>query len=92
MGEGFSQQLASTQTLDWHHPAVGAFVRAQHDPAAGEIERAVQLYYAVRDLIRYDPYTSGVTRESLRASAYSRMAGLTCIRKGSTMGFRTASS
>jgi len=46
-----------TAIIDSHHPAVRAFARkaiplCRTDPA----ERAVSLFYAVRDGIRYDPY------------------------------------
>ena len=59
--------LAATQFQDFDHPAVAAFARR----AAGEgtaRERAVRLYYAVRDGIRYDPYAFRVTPEWFRAS------------------------
>jgi len=81
MVEEFSQQLASTAILDWDHREVTAFVREHHDPQAGEVERAKQLYYAVRDLVRYDPYTSGVTRESLRASEVLAAGRSWCVGK-----------
>lgn len=59
--------LASTPFLDFGHPEVAAFARG----AAGEgspREKAVRLYYAVRDGIRYDPYAFHLAPDWLRAS------------------------
>jgi transglutaminase-like putative cysteine protease len=81
MGDDFGTQLLPTPILDWDHPEVAVFTREHHDPAAGEIERAVQLYYAVRDGIPYDPYTSGVTRETLRSSAVLEAGRSWCVGK-----------
>ncbi|MBW2272390.1 MAG: transglutaminase family protein [Deltaproteobacteria bacterium] len=81
MSERFEAQLAASPMLDWSHSEVAAFTREHHDPAAGAIERAVRLYYAVRDGIRYDPYTSGVTRETLRASAVLEAGRSWCVGK-----------
>ena len=59
--------LAVTRFQDFDHPAVAAFARR----AAGEgsaRERAIRLYYAVRDGVRYDPYAFHMTPEWFRAS------------------------
>ncbi len=59
--------LAVTPFQDFDHPAVAAFARR----AAGsgtELERAVRLYYAVRDGVRYDPYHFRMAPEWFRAS------------------------
>lgn len=60
--------LAPGATVDSAHPAVRAYAE-QHsaghrDPRA----RAIALYYAVRDGIRYDPYGLDLTEHGLRAS------------------------
>jgi transglutaminase-like putative cysteine protease len=59
--------LAPTPFLDFPHPAVAAFLR-KVAPGGSPRERAVRLYYAVRDGIRYDPYAFHVGPEWLRAS------------------------
>lgn len=51
--------LAATDYIDWQHPAVLAYVARVLGPGASEVsprERAIRLFYAVRDDIRYDPY------------------------------------
>ncbi|MBW2499880.1 MAG: transglutaminase family protein, partial [Deltaproteobacteria bacterium] len=60
--------LAPTATLDSDHPVVREFAASRSAGATSALEAALQLYYAVRDEIRYDPYGASVTVESLRAS------------------------
>jgi len=59
--------LAPTALLDSDHPAVDAFA-LEHARGADDRERAVALYYAVRDGFRYDPYRIEMTVHGLRAS------------------------
>ncbi len=61
--------LAPGPTVESAHPAVVAFARAHAKHEADEVETAVALYYAVRDGIRYDPYSAQLTAEGLRASS-----------------------
>jgi transglutaminase-like putative cysteine protease len=75
-----ASSLAPTPALDFDHPAVAAFARR----AAGggtDRERAVRLYYAVRDGIRYDPYALRVAPESLRASSTLEAGAGWCVPK-----------
>ena len=51
--------LQSTYFIDSDHPDVVAFTRRVTDGASDDVDRAVRLFYAVRDGIRYDPYTAG---------------------------------
>ena len=59
--------LAPTSMVDSDHPAIGAF-SALHAQGASDRERAVALYYAVRDQVRYDPYRIDLTPAGLTAS------------------------
>lgn len=61
--------LAPTPILDCDHPSIVAFAAASTRGARNDVERAVQLYYEVRDGIRYDPYSLVMTVPGLRASA-----------------------
>jgi transglutaminase-like putative cysteine protease len=47
--------LASAAYVDSAHPRIQEFARA-HAKGAGERERGVALYYAVRDSVRYNPF------------------------------------
>ncbi len=55
-------------TVDSHHPAVTAFARENAGDARDSRQKAIRLFFAVRDGIRYDPYTIELTVESLLAS------------------------
>ena len=61
------QSLQPASMVDSHHPAVVAFAR-EHARGADERERAVALYYAVRDGFRYDPYQFYMSESGLKAS------------------------
>ena len=54
--------------VDSTHPAVQAF-SAEHARGADAREKAVSLYYAVRDRIRYNPFQNFMVDEAYRASA-----------------------
>ena len=62
-----SAALSPAQIVDSGHPAVIAYAHA-HARGATDRERAVALYYAVRDGFRYDPYRIEMTVHGLRAS------------------------
>jgi transglutaminase-like putative cysteine protease len=59
--------LQPTALLDSDHPAVVAFA-ARHGGGADDRQRAVSLYYAVRDGFRYDPYRIDLSPDGMRAS------------------------
>lgn len=72
--------LAATLFLDSGHPEVAAFARR----AAGDgppRERAVRLYYAVRDGIRYDPYAFHLSPDWLRSSRTLETRSGWCVPK-----------
>lgn len=79
--EGLRPELAPTPIVDADHPAVQAFARSRAGEGGSQRERAVRLYYAVRDEIRYDPYDAGVTVETLRASATLEAGRGWCVSK-----------
>ena len=60
--------LAATEFIDHEHAAVRDFVAARVGAGDTAKDRALALYYAVRDDIRYDPYASSMQREAMRAS------------------------
>jgi transglutaminase-like putative cysteine protease len=59
--------LAPTPFLDFGHPHVAEFARRSAGTGSARA-RAVRLYYAVRDGIRYDPYAFRISPDWLRAS------------------------
>ena len=60
--------LKSTRMIDADHPAVVEFARKTTAAARDARERAVVLYYAVRDRVRYDPYKLDLSPGGLSAS------------------------
>ncbi len=59
--------LQPTPLIDSDHPDVVAFAH-EHACGADVRERAVALYLAVRDRIRYDPYRIDLSPDGMRAS------------------------
>jgi len=72
--------LLATACIDSTHPEVIAFVRA-HAQGVTDRERAVALYLAVRDGLRYDPYRIDLSEHGMKAStALARGSGW-CVPK-----------
>lgn len=55
--------------IDSDHPQVMAFSDRVAGSLIGDREKAVALYYAIRDGYRYDPYHIDLGREAMQASA-----------------------
>jgi transglutaminase-like putative cysteine protease len=68
MNSDLSLYLRPTPTVDSNHPAVVAFANQHARGAREPVDRAVALYFAVRDGFRYDPYRVDLTVEGVRAS------------------------
>ncbi len=68
MNADFPEYLQKTRYLDFDNEAIRVYVDHICTGAANERERAIALYYAVRDDIRYDPYSCDLSADSLRAS------------------------
>ena len=78
------ETLRATALIDSDHPDVAAFARA-HDPGGDERERAVALYLAVRDGIRYDPYRIDLSEDGMRASTALRQGHGWCVPKAALL-------
>lgn len=81
MSEPRDADLAPTAMVESQHPAVEAFAKRAAASARGDLDAAVRLYYAVRDGIRYDPYTVGSDADSLKASATLALGRGWCVGK-----------
>ncbi|MDZ7833782.1 MAG: transglutaminase family protein [Desulfobacterales bacterium] len=75
------ESLQPTQFINFDDPSVAAFA----DEKAGQLKdptaRAVNLYYAVRDGIRYDPYAIDLSVEGLKASTTLKNGRGWCVAK-----------
>ena len=79
-----NEYLQPGRFVDSAHPAVIDFAR-QHAQAAGERERAVALYYAVRDTIRYNPFQNFMADDAYRASACLERSLGWCVSKAALL-------
>ena len=70
--------------IDSDHPAVAAFAR-KAVRGATDIERAVSLYYAVRDGIRYNPFLDFTVDSAYRASSCLEAGEGFCVGKAALL-------
>jgi len=75
------EYLASTSFYDFKHSAIQAFSDKIIKPGMSDIEKAVALYYGVRDGIRYNPYVFSVEKEHFTASHCLQAGQSYCIPK-----------
>jgi transglutaminase-like putative cysteine protease len=76
-----SEWLAATRFLDHGDPRIGALAARAVDGARTDLERAVRLFYAVRDGWRYDPFAIRLDPEHYVASHIHDAASAYCIPK-----------
>jgi transglutaminase-like putative cysteine protease len=84
MTHALAAYLAPGRYIDSDHPAIRAFARA-HAEGASDIGRAVALYYAVRDGIRYNPFLDFSTDAPFRASACLERGEGFCVGKAALL-------
>lgn len=74
--------LESTQLFDYEHPAVQSFVEeATAADVLGQRDRAVALYYAVRDTVHYEVFGASLSDAGLKASAVATGKEGFCLHK-----------
>jgi len=73
--------LQTTSFLDYDHPIVRAFVQETLTGISDQKEKAIRLFYAVRDQIRYNPYHIDLTVEGMRASTTLQKKQGWCVSK-----------
>lgn len=72
--------LDSSSCIDADHPTVRAFAE-QHAQGATDRARAVTLYVAVRDGLRYDPYRIDLSEAGMKASTALAQGHGWCVPK-----------
>ena len=78
------QYLESSRFIDSDPPAVVAFSQ-KHVSGTSDRERAVSLYYAVRDAIRYNPFLDFSRPEAFQASAVIEADEGFCVGKAALL-------
>lgn len=74
-----------TEFLDFETPTVRRFAEETTEGTKTETERAVRLFYRVRDSIRYDPYRISLDRETYKASHVLSTGAGFCIPKANLL-------
>lgn len=73
--------LKPTYYIDSNSPVIIAYANTTCRGKDTDIDRAIALYYGVRDDIRYDPYSVEDKRESVRASSVLKRKAGFCVAK-----------
>jgi transglutaminase-like putative cysteine protease len=79
--EKFNAHLVPTEFIDSDHPEVIDFAKQSCMDGAPPKQKAIDLYIAVRDGIRYDPYQFDISRAGMKASSVLRRRAGFCIPK-----------
>src|SRR5690349_12483191 len=83
-GADFEDYRRPGDLIDSDHPKIAAYasrVAGRGVDGRNDRERALLLYYAVRDDLRYDPYNTPMRREAYRASTTLEAGRGFCINK-----------
>jgi len=72
-------------TMDWDTPAVLKFVEENSGNSEDPVKQSVAFYYAVRDKIRYDPYSFDLSVKGLRASSTLEKGRGWCVPKANLL-------
>ncbi len=75
------EYLKSTYYIDKDHPDIVEFAEKHTLKCTGMTDRAIALYYAVRDGIRYNPYTMEPDRAFIKASSTLKRGQGYCVAK-----------
>lgn len=78
------EYLCETPFLDFQHVSFDAFT-AGIDPNLPDKEKAIALYFLVRDAFLYDPYHLDLTHEGLKASNALSKKRSWCVEKSSVL-------
>ena len=83
------EYLKPTEFLDFDVQAVRDFAFDAVGDAEDVIEKAIRLYYAVRDKIRYDPYRINLGKELFKASNVLEAKAGFCLPKANLLAAST---
>lgn len=78
---GSEDYLAATGFFDIGHLLIRQFVAQAVGEATGAREKAIRLFYAVRDHIRYDPYRISLDAQAYKASSVIAAGHGWCVPK-----------
>jgi transglutaminase-like putative cysteine protease len=81
MIEDLEIYLQPTPFIDSDHPEVIKFARRSAADAGSKTDQAVRIFFAVRDQIKYDPYTIDLAEDKFRASVVLGKKSGYCVEK-----------
>lgn len=81
MNSEMQQYIQPSPTIDFNNTSVVKFATENSGKSTDPREQAISLYYAVRDGIRYDPYSMNLSIEGLRASTTLNTGRGWCVAK-----------
>ena len=81
MSDDLSAFLQPGPTVESDSSEIISFAARAAGDSDSERDRAIRLYYAVRDQIRYDPYTSSLEVEDLKATRTLTLQRGWCVSK-----------
>lgn len=85
MTQDMTPYLDPTPTVDADHPDVIAYAEQNRGPSDDPLKIAVSLYHAVRDDIRYDPYSIEMSVQALKASTTIGTRRAWCVPKAALL-------
>lgn len=80
-GEDLKMYLQPTYFMDYQTPEVALFAETRCRQGDSDQQKAIKLYYAVRDEIRYDPYDFKNERANFKASSVLKKMSGYCVAK-----------
>ena len=83
-GASFEAYRLPGDLIDSQNPTIVAYARRVAGNGSDQ-QRALRLYYAVRDELRYDPYNTPMKRDAYRASATVEAGHGYCVNKAGVM-------
>jgi len=81
MNSEMMQYTKQTPVIDYENFEVLTFAKDNVGSSTDQTEQVINLYYAVRDSIRYDPYNIDLSVEGLRASTTLKNGRAWCVPK-----------
>ncbi|OLF55004.1 transglutaminase-like domain-containing protein [Pseudomonas chlororaphis] len=79
------EYLSPSRFIDSDHPAVVEFAETRRGASNDPLDQAVRLYYAVREAVRYNPYTFSLDPETLRGSHALATGESYCVPKATLL-------
>jgi len=76
-----SRYLKKTYFIDFDHPSIYSLANSITSDADSDQDKAVRLFYAVRDRIKYNPFVSAYIRDTNKASRVIGHGQGYCVQK-----------